>query len=110
MLATKNEMKYRGKSAHQIKNMLLTESIKKQKANSDRDAHMQQLLNQKTEWVRASSEVRELADYNESQNISYDSSCKVTMKKKTLNVSLGNLQDDLRNFTYNAEAIVHDAR
>lgn len=110
MLANKREMKLRGKSANQIKNMLLAESIQKQRANSERDAHLQTILNQRTEWVRATSEVRELQELQESQNFSSESSFKATIKRTNLNVSLGNINDDLRDFTYNAEAVITDAR
>lgn len=106
----KNELKFRGKSANQIKNMLIAESIQKQRANSERDAHLQAILNQQTEYTRARSEVRELQELHESQNFSQESSFKATIKRSNLNVSLGNIQNDLRDFTYNAEEVIKDAR
>lgn len=104
------EKRYRGKSANQIKNMLITESMQKQKITAEKDANFRNMLAQKVDWVRAKSEVRELAELDEFTNYSNESSFKMNIKRSALNVSMGNLQEDLKTFTYNTEEVIKDAR
>lgn len=100
----------RGKSANAIKNILIAESLRNQKLAADRDADLNSLISRRTEWLRATSECRELSEESQHLAISEDSTVRLRVKHSTLNASLSNICDDLTDFTHKAEEVITDTR
>lgn len=102
----------RGKSANAIKNILIAESLRKQKLAADRDAEISAYAGRRAEWLRATSECREMSTCEESQHIqmSQDQTVTLRVKHSNLNQSLTNISSDLNEFTHRAEEVLGDTR
>lgn len=100
----------RGKSANHIKNILIGESLLRQKQASDQDAALSAVAARRTEWLRAVSESRDYRE--ESQHIESSQDChyQLTIKHSNLNANLANIRDDLTEFTHRTEAVLNDSR
>lgn len=104
----------RGKSANQIKHILLAESMQKQKAQADQQEAVNQYFERRKRFFRSSSESRDLTSCECSEGVYIckcdDVTATAAVCRQKFSSSLTHIRNDLSNFTYNTEELLHGAR
>lgn len=100
----------RGKSANQIKHLLLAESMQKQKINAEQAAAIDSYIERQKNWIRSSSVCRDICSTENQECRCEDIDVQARVCRKTFSASLSNMQHDLNDFTYTTEQVLHDAR
>lgn len=105
----------RGKSANQIKHILLAESMQKQKVQAEQQEAVNQYFERRKRFFRSSSETRNACEcVNEGDGISIcrcdDVTATAAVCRQKFSSSLTHIRNDLSKFTYNTEELLDGAR